>query len=84
MKQIKYFLKNPFIMSPTQSFVGNETVDESTASSLQKPSDEELTHKEIRRLSHKDASDANKREGVATRDPKGAVFYLLFESLVFC
>jgi len=71
-------------MSPTQNFVGNETVDEFPASSVQKPSDEELARKEFRRLSHKDASDANKREGVATRDPQGGVCYLLFESLVFC
>lgn len=60
-------------MSTTQNFVGNKIVDEFDSSTLQKPSDDELTRKEVRRDPRQEPG-ANKREGVATKDPKGTRF----------
>lgn len=53
----------------TQKFVGTQPVDEFSAEAVAKVDDDELTKREINRDSAKEPG-ANKRAGVATRDPK--------------
>lgn len=61
-------------MSST-TFVGNKPVDEIPSQATQQLSNEELTRQEVQRLKE-GASEpgANKRAGVASRDPAGECF----------
>lgn len=65
-----------------QKFVGDKLVDEYPGSVLQKADDVELTRKEVKRDPAKQPG-ANKREGIASRNPAGRLvfgfeYYLLF------
>ena len=53
-----------------QSFVGNKPVDQLPSEATQKIPDEQLTKAEVNR-DPKEQPGANKRAGIATRDPAG-------------
>lgn len=57
----------------TQNFVGDKPVDAFPPEAIQKIPDDELTKRELERLSKGADKEpgANKRAGVATRDPAG-------------
>ncbi|KIJ07188.1 hypothetical protein PAXINDRAFT_19610 [Paxillus involutus ATCC 200175] len=55
----------------TQNFVGDKPVDSFPTEAIQRIPDDVLTKRELERLSKGDAKEpgANRRAGVATRDP---------------